>query len=1195
MTNNKSQKIPFIGNGNPPLLNLTKNKSHVYSDFKSVEENNAPYINEMLQPLWKTKIIGDSVYDKYDNRYYINNGNLYKNDSLLTTVQTKKFIKEEVTDTYGNYLAFDIKNEKIAYIELTATNTIKFYETDGDIYETPRVLFVTGEIICARVRVTDNYETAVIVYVDQSNYYRYHFIIKDKVAGRTFNPVDGTLLWKCPTILTSPSAAYTVQSAQVNKCYPLINICEITINSKHYVGISLISNYCKSSIPSRNAAAYQDGIATFLCGYEEGSNIVVSKDYPDEFRPVRTSTQQSVTTDYAVYYDFSKYTSWTSVPKECLYDPNTGKYYDYEGGVKGNEITFVSQTPVYNRNVTIDEVSYEVDSYSYYTYRTGLKITYRGPTTLDSATATITYGNETETLSLDVHFNHQNDVYIEWESYDYDPNFASIQLDTCTLNITESGTTTNVQVPQDYWDGRFQTTISVTSTANVGSLTFPNVFLDSGEMISWYAFDDSTKQNYATGNIITETANITNITKILDVDYIWEYNFTAIESSKINIANLSCDSISKQFAQGFYATTVRLSDEAFTINADPSSGNVIEYVNSNCSDLRYFPGSLNDSDFAYKSRGPYSDLKDTNGYYANPIMKLCFTPAGYRTRLNNNFNLLINVNTSGSVSYMGLSYSQTDDDMGTLLTEWTSLDPDFYIVSDNNSIIYRDTFNKLYKISIVDGNDLFAIIDDRYIVINTTSYYNCYDSFLNKLTHYASDYNNRTLAGLISTTSTTTINNIAATMYVQQQRYFATGISCSITFDGNVAKDNDRIASMILPSSVTLSHINIDTDVKAYKCKSPINSNAAIKGIDVYYSDVGGAYNFYRYTIRTDGLQTSWKKFDLNNTTYVSTSDTYYSPDIFTKYIKGIGNTDFVSEGTSCYPLVYNNSTPWLLYNPYGETDNVDAFFVLQGQYYAVIQDKIYSLIYADGAISEMDAIVDIKGFRFLGNTPAIAFFWSDKLRAVFSFTGDANMSKLWNGSKFSDLYLSTNGKYFYDESTQSIFIPTDKGLLVFGTESSYLMREYKNISNIQFSDREFHIMDSGNTYNFSYYKEDDESESEHIKLETSFFGTGGTEQVSIDRWTITLYCPYEKFAGNVKLKVVSLTDCTTTSEEKTLKITKDMWDKESDFCLINYDPKLIKGQGIKLIIDSPYAIESIIPHVVNLSTTTLTSNKKMS
>ena len=35
----------------PPLLNLQEDRPHISSDFRSVEHNNAPYINGMLSPM----------------------------------------------------------------------------------------------------------------------------------------------------------------------------------------------------------------------------------------------------------------------------------------------------------------------------------------------------------------------------------------------------------------------------------------------------------------------------------------------------------------------------------------------------------------------------------------------------------------------------------------------------------------------------------------------------------------------------------------------------------------------------------------------------------------------------------------------------------------------------------------------------------------------------------------------------------------------------------------------------------------------------------------------------------------------------------------------------------------------------------------------------------------------------------------
>ena len=115
--------------------------------------------------------------------------------------------------------------------------------------------------------------------------------------------------------------------------------------------------------------------------------------------------------------------------------------------------------------------------------------------------------------------------------------------------------------------------------------------------------------------------------------------------------------------------------------------------------------------------------------------------------MNEHFNTLVNTSQDGSSYVWGISYSNDEDEMGTLLTEWQNVDENFYVIFDGEYFIYRDRYNKLFKVSIVDGNQLKAIIDDRYIIVNTTSYFNCYDSVLERLTHYASDYNGRVIPG----------------------------------------------------------------------------------------------------------------------------------------------------------------------------------------------------------------------------------------------------------------------------------------------------------------------------------------------------------------------------------------------------------------------------------------------------------------
>ena len=62
---------------------------------------------------------------------------------------------------------------------------------------------------------------------------------------------------------------------------------------------------------------------------------------------------------------------------------------------------------------------------------------------------------------------------------------------------------------------------------------------------------------------------------------------------------------------------------------------------------------------------------------------------------------------------------------------------------------YKSTDGKWYEIEYVankDGN--INIIFDRYIIINTEGFWNCYDIEKEKPLHYATDFNNRVMPGI---------------------------------------------------------------------------------------------------------------------------------------------------------------------------------------------------------------------------------------------------------------------------------------------------------------------------------------------------------------------------------------------------------------------------------------------------------------
>jgi hypothetical protein len=355
-----------------------------------------------------------------------------------------------------------------------------------------------------------------------------------------------------------------------------------------------------------------------------------------------------------------------------------------------------------------------------------------------------------------------------------------------------------------------------------------------------------------------------------------------------------------------------------------------------------------------------------------------------------------------------------------------------------------------------------------------------------------------------------------------------------------------------------------------------------------YYSATSGTNPQYQYTYRSGSKLVDAK---IINTTYSNTS-TVFNTSIFDVFINGAGNNDLIKtyDGTA-YSLIYYDNYPTMSYKASTGISRVENMFVIQGQFYAIIDNKICNVAYSSGAIASKDPIIDITGMKFVGNNPMIAFFWSERYRSFYSFTGDANLEHIYNANKFSDL----SGDYYYDESTQSIFVPTDKGLLVFGPKNTYLLEQFTNTTNVMFSsDNVTHIEDNGKDYSMVYYATDG-YEVNNVVLESSFYGTGATESTSIDRWNITLYdLEGTHPSGEVKVRVRSLTDITVKSEDKTVKITPDMWDKWSNSILITYDPKLIKGQGIRIYVNSPFIIQSITAHVMDNGTGTLSNKRSM-
>lgn len=491
----------------------------------------------------------------------------------------------------------------------------------------------------------------------------------------------------------------------------------------------------------------------------------------------------------------------------------------------------------------------------------------------------------------------------------------------------------------------------------------------------------------------------------------------------------------------------------------------------------------------------------------------------------------------------GISYSENKHECGTLLTTWNSVDTESYIDLQDDYVVFKQN-NNWTKISIVDNPTDIRLIEKRFILINTTDYFNCYDTVLNKMTHYATDWNNRTL-GWISGDADTTLH-------------------CYVTGENiNFSQSDNTLVSTIWPYhsyaySGYLAYNNVYSD------KAEIELYYAENSTPVYVNTTkSGVIYFNSKYIVNDSV--------LTYPTY-STSNIYINPDYFAEYIQTGVNQDFIVNNNAAYKLYYyNTTTPVLIASTSSYINNMETLFVIQSMAYGIFDNKIYTLTFNNNVYSAAEAIIDITGLKYCGNTPTTAYFYSPANKSFYGFTGDCNLTLVQEASKISNVY----GVY-YNTATQTICVATDVGLLLIGVNNTALL-DYKDVKNIFFSNNgSLYVIDGNNMYQISQdYVED--YDVAPIILDTGLYGSGDNKLLTVDKWKIRLYSEHH-LNGSFKILSYILSDeGNIETEENTIEIKSTDWDNLFDTTLISYTPKYNKGVGIGVKIQSDFAISEMI------------------
>ena len=374
----------------------------------------------------------------------------------------------------------------------------------------------------------------------------------------------------------------------------------------------------------------------------------------------------------------------------------------------------------------------------------------------------------------------------------------------------------------------------------------------------------------------------------------------------------------------------------------------------------------------------------------------------------------------------------------------------------------------------------------------------------------------------------------------------------------------DRNASLLLnPVLITRITITASTFI-GYKKENnfvAINIYQGDTVVDYLMSQVLGSNTFFRddnliglpFPSNTDG-------------------NIQYSPSLFAIEKGKYGNLVFISEGGTAYKLMTYDNKAVMSYFISTAVEGLQDFFTIQGQLYGILDNQIYNFSIVNEIANRGDFIVSVEGLQFVGNTPYEALFFSKTNRCLYSFTG----ANVLNAKQFVDK-ISEVRKYKYNPATQSIFLITDIGVIVYSLFGIYQI-EFLNCQDMYLLNNGVILTDNEGTFKYvKYYKEEttDDYTKENIRLETCFYGMNN-QTVTINDCLYFRIFSEEHEEGDLKVSATTISLSGRKTEETTFKIKASDWDAITHTIYLRYQPKEQRGLGVSFSIDSPFKIASL-------------------
>jgi len=555
----------------------------------------------------------------------------------------------------------------------------------------------------------------------------------------------------------------------------------------------------------------------------------------------------------------------------------------------------------------------------------------------------------------------------------------------------------------------------------------------------------------------------------------------------------------------------------------------------------------------------------------------CWNPAGMRAQIGGtSFYTLFNGREGNAV---GISYASDKNSVGTLLTEWGSIVSTFENCATSDRVFFKDAKSNTVKYIVrkagitLDDVEVFS----NYVLVRCSANENIYDISQDRWAKFANDWNNRLFTGYKNIFPYFSPNEgYRNNSYVYLKKQAEGAYSSSYAATASIAAGYD--VAYVKEKGFSPSRLYAYTALSGVVYGEVLAYGAELTSTNLldFFASPGSSSPSYKCSYIKQGSSTCVSNLAGSTYPITSSGSAYFNiPIVGSEVVDSYNGKYGLKIDDSCYTIAYDGIRPVALYNTSSMVDQVDDFFIVQSQYYALIKGYICSLSYSSSNnISGVEQIVCADGMQFIGAFPSCAYFYSPSARAIFAFTGDADLQLFVQTDRITEVYAS---KYY--PNCEWIFLSTNDGIYVMSQNNTFRLNgDFGRVKNFYPTKDDYCVMvlEDGRNVFLSMSKKDGWT-TIPVEVETAFFCDGDMKKSTITDWYIRVFKADEDYNGKVTCSAKTINDIVsqtikTFDGKVDVKLTKDKFDENDNAMITLHTGCNALGTSCKVVSDYPIA-----------------------